>query len=177
MDFAARVETLKASIRDVPDFPKKGIVFKDITTLLRDPRAYRQALDLFIVLCDDLEIDKVVAIESRGFLFGSAVADRLSIGLVPVRKVGKLPAKTVRASYDLEYGTDTVEMHADALEPGERVLVVDDVVATGGTAAAVGQLVESVGAKVAAFGFLIELSFLNGRAKLGTREVRSLITY
>jgi adenine phosphoribosyltransferase len=171
------IESIKALIRDVPDFPKPGIVFKDITTLLKDRRAFRQALDLFVVLCGDLSIDKVAAIESRGFIFGAAVADRLGLGLIPVRKVGKLPAKTVRTSYSLEYGTDAVEMHADALEKGEKVLIVDDVIATGGTAAAVGQLVESVGASVAAYGFLVELAFLKGRERLREAEVRSLIVY
>ena len=177
MDFKARADALKSVIRDVPDFPKPGIVFKDITTLLQDPRAYRQALDLFVVLCGDLAVDKVAGIESRGFIFGSVLADRLGAGFVPIRKVGKLPAKTVRASYALEYGTDSVEMHADALVPGEKVLVVDDVIATGGTAAAAGMLVESVGAAVTAFAFAVELSFLNGREKLGGREARSLIVY
>jgi len=177
VDFKARTEALKAAIRDVPDFPKPGIVFKDITTLLKDRRAFRQALDMFVVLCDDLPADKVIGIESRGFIFGSAVADRLGLGFVPARKVGKLPAKTVRTTYALEYGTDAVEMHADAVEKGERVLIVDDVIATGGTARAVGELVESVGATVAGFAFLLELSFLNGREKLGGRGVRSLIVY
>jgi adenine phosphoribosyltransferase len=177
VDFAARIDALKSVIRDVPDFPKKGIVFKDITTLLKDGRAFRQSLDLFVALCGDLVFDKVVGIESRGFIFGSAVADRMSAGFVPVRKVGKLPARTVRATYDLEYGTDSVEMHADAIERGERVLVVDDVIATGGTAAAVGNLVESVGGTVAAYGFMVELAFLAGRERLGGRPVRSLIVY
>ena len=177
MDFKARTETLKASIRDVPDFPKPGIVFKDITTLLKDRRTFRQALDLFVVLCDDLPADKIIGIESRGFIFGSAVADRLGLGFVPARKTGKLPAKTVKTTYSLEYGTDTIEMHADALEKGERVLIVDDVIATGGTARATGELVESVGATVAGFAFLLELSFLKGREKLAGRGVRSLIVY
>jgi len=177
VDFKARVEALKSAIRDVPDFPKPGINFKDITTLLKDRRAFRQALDLFVVLCGDLHVDKVAAIESRGFIFGAAVADRLGLGFVPVRKVGKLPAKTVRASYALEYGTDSVEIHADAIEKGEKVLIVDDVIATGGTAAAVGGLVETVGGTVAAYAFLVELTFLNGREKLGGREARSLIIY
>jgi adenine phosphoribosyltransferase len=177
VDFKARAEALKASIRDVPDFPKKGILFKDITTLLKDPRAYRQSLDLFVALCGDLRVDKVAGIESRGFIFGSVVADRLGVGFVPVRKVGKLPAKTVKATYDLEYGSDSIEIHADAFEKGESVLIVDDVIATGGTAAAVGNLVESVGAKVGAFAFMVELSFLSGREKLGGRETRSLIVY
>jgi adenine phosphoribosyltransferase len=177
VDFKARTEALKAVIRDVPDFPKPGILFKDITTLLKDRRAFRQSLDLFVVLCGDLGLDKVVAVESRGFIFGSAVADRMNIGFVPVRKVGKLPSKTVRATYSLEYGTDSVEMHADAIEKGERVLIVDDVIATGGTAAAVGELVEGVGGVVAAYGFMVELSFLKGRERLGGRETRSLIVY
>ena len=177
MDFNARVEALKPWIRDVPDFPKPGILFKDITTLLKEPRAYRQTMDLLTVLCGDLAIDKVVGIESRGFIFGAALADRLNVGFVPVRKVGKLPSKTVRTSYDLEYGTDSVEMHADGIDKGETVLLVDDVIATGGTAAAVGGLVESVGATVAAYAFVVELSFLKGRERLGGRPVRSLIMY
>jgi adenine phosphoribosyltransferase len=177
VDFKARADALKASIRDVPDFPKPGILFKDITTLLKDRRAYRQALDLFVVLCNDLKVDKVAGIESRGFIFGSVVADRLNVGFVPIRKVGKLPAKTVRTSYALEYGTDSVEMHADSIEKGESVLIVDDVIATGGTAAAVGELVESVGGVVAAYAFVVELTFLKGRERLGGRETRSLIIY
>ena len=177
MDFAERAEGLKAHIRDVPDFPKKGIVFKDITTLLKDGRAFRQTLDLFIALCGDLPIDKVLGIESRGFIFGSAVADRYNLGFIPVRKVGKLPSKTVKMSYELEYGTDSVEMHADALEKGERVLIVDDVIATGGTAAAVASVVAQQGATVAACLFLIELKFLGGRKKLGDLPVVSLISY
>jgi adenine phosphoribosyltransferase len=177
VDLKTGAESLKAHIRDVPDFPKPGILFKDITTLLRHPRALRQCLDLLTVQCGDLAIDHVVGIESRGFIFGSALADRLGVGFVPARKPGKLPAKVVKCTYDLEYGTDCVEMHADALEKGQRVLIVDDVIATGGTAGAVGKLVESMGATVAAFAFVVELSFLNGREKLGGREVRSLIVY
>jgi adenine phosphoribosyltransferase len=177
VDFNARVEALKTAIRDVPDFPKPGILFKDVTTLLQDRRAFRQALDLFVVLCGDLKIDKVAAVESRGFIFGSVLADRMSVGFVPVRKVGKLPAKTVRASYALEYGTDSVEMHADAVAKGERVLIVDDVIATGGTAAAAGELIRTVGGEVAAYAFLVELTFLKGRERLGAAEVRSLIAY
>jgi len=173
----AQVEALRSSIRDVPDFPKPGIVFKDITTLLRDPLLFRRALDLMTVLCGDLAVDKVVAIESRGFILGGALADRLGAGFVPVRKPGKLPWKSRRASYELEYGTDTLEVHEDAVGPADRVLVVDDVIATGGTARATGDLCEALGASVSGFAFLVELGFLDGRARLPGREVRSLIQY
>ncbi len=177
MSFETQVETLKASIRDVPDFPKKGIVFKDITTLLKDAVAFRRAMDLFVVLCGDRAVDKVAAVESRGFIVGGLLADRLGVGFVPVRKPGKLPALTRRASYTLEYGTDSVEIHEDAVAPGERVLIVDDVIATGGTALAAGSLVEGLGGKVSAYAFLVELTFLKGREKLQGRDVLSLIRY
>jgi len=177
MDFEAQVGQLRAAIRDVPDFPKPGVVFKDITTLLRDPLAFRRALDLMTVLCGDLPADKVVAIESRGFILGGALADRLGAGFVPVRKPGKLPWKARRVSYELEYGQDVLEMHEDAVLPGERVLVVDDVIATGGTARAVGDLCEGLGARVSAYAFLVELTFLKGRERLVGREIRSLIRY
>ena len=173
----AQVEALRSSIRDVPDFPKKGIVFKDITTLLRDPVHFRRALDLMTVLCGELPVDKVVAIESRGFILGGALADRLGAGFVPVRKPGRLPWKARRVSYKLEYGEDELEMHEDAVGPTDRVLVVDDVIATGGTARAVGDLCEAFGASVSAFAFLVELGFLNGRSRLAGRDVRSLIQY
>ena len=140
MDIEESVASLKAVIRDVPDFPKPGIVFKDITTLLKNPQAFRRAMDLFTVLCGDHLADKVVAIESRGFIVGSALADRLGLGFVPLRKPGKLPGPTIRCTYALEYGEDCLEIHSDALTPGERVLVVDDVIATGGTAWAAGEL-------------------------------------
>jgi adenine phosphoribosyltransferase len=172
-----RGEALKAYIRDVPDFPKPGIVFKDITTLLKDARAFREALELFAALCSEREADVVVAVESRGFILGGAVAARLGKGFVPVRKPGKLPAKTLRASYALEYGTDSLEIHLDAIRKGDRVLVVDDVIATGGTARAVAELVEKLGGSVALFAFLVELSSLPGRAKLEGYPVRSLIRY
>jgi len=171
------IETLKAKIRDVPDFPKPGIVFKDITTLLKDPAGLREAADLMADMARGRKASKVVAIESRGFILGSLLADRLGLGFVPVRKPGKLPARTRRATYSLEYGTDALEIHEDAVEPGERVLVVDDVIATGGTAQAVAELVEGLGGVVDAYAFLIELGFLNGREKLGAREVLSLIRY
>lgn len=177
MNIDAQIESLKAAIRDVPDFPKPGIVFKDITTLLKDPVAFRRAMDLFVVLCGGRSVDKVVAVESRGFIVGSLLADRLGVGFVPVRKPGKLPARTRRASYSLEYGTDSIEIHEDALSAGERALVVDDVIATGGTARATAELVEGLGAKVAACAFLVELTFLDGRKKLEGYEVLSLIKY
>jgi len=176
MDLEEGAAPLKAAIRDVPDFPKPGIVFKDITTLLKEPALFRRTIDLLSVLCRDLPCDKVVAIESRGFILGGALAERLGAGFVPVRKKGKLPARTRRHVYDLEYGTDCVEIHEDALVPGEHALVVDDVIATGGTAQATGQLVETLGASVSAFVFLVELTFLKGRAKLDGR-VLSLIRY
>jgi adenine phosphoribosyltransferase len=177
MDFDAQVATLRAAIREVPDFPKPGIVFKDITTLLRDAVLFRRALDLLTVLCGDLAADKVVAIESRGFILGSLLADRLGAAFVPVRKPGKLPWRTLRAEYALEYGTDALEIHADAVRAGESVLVADDVIATGGTAAAVGELVRRLGGSVAAYTFLVELDFLGGRARLDGAEVLSLIRY
>ena len=177
MDIQAQADALKAAIRDVPDFPKKGIVFKDITTLLKDPVLFRRTMDLLAVVCGDRPVDRVVAIESRGFILGGVLASRLNAGFVPVRKPGKLPAKTLRASYELEYGTDSLEIHEDALTRGDRVLIVDDVIATGGTARAVGDLVDRLGARVAAYAFLVELTFLNGREKLPGREVLSLIRY
>jgi adenine phosphoribosyltransferase len=177
VELDAQVAALKAGIRDVPDFPKPGIVFKDITTLLRDELLFRRSIDLLTVLCGDLAIDKVVAIESRGFILGGALALRLGAGFVPVRKPGKLPWKSRRASYELEYGSDSLEIHEDALRSGERALVVDDVIATGGTARAVGELVSGLGGSVASYLFLVELGFLQGRAKLAGSEVRSLIRY
>ena len=177
MDLDGQLAALRGAIRDVPDFPKPGIVFKDITTLLRDETLFRRALDLMSVMCGDLAVDKVVAIESRGFILGGALALRLGAGFVPVRKPGKLPWKARRASYQLEYGSDSLEIHEDALKPGERALVVDDLIATGGTACAVRELVASLGATVAGFAFLVELGFLDGRAKLAGSEIRSLIRY
>jgi adenine phosphoribosyltransferase len=173
----ARVERLKALIRDVPDFPKPGIVFKDITPLLKDAEGLRESGRLLAALCAKARPDKVVAIESRGFILGSLVAAELGCGFVPVRKPGKLPARSIRASYALEYGSDSLEMHEDALAKGERVVIVDDVIATGGTARAVAELAERLGASVAGYAFLIELSFLKGRDRLGGYEVASLITY
>ena len=177
MDFTEQVAALKDTIRDVPDFPKPGIVFKDITTLLRDPLSFRRAMDLLTVLCGDRPVDRVAAVESRGFIIGGVLAHRLGVGLVPVRKRGKLPSRTIEAVYELEYGSDSLEMHDDALTRGERVLIVDDVIATGGTARAVADLVERLGGHVAAYVFLVELTFLKGREKLAGYDVLSLIRY
>jgi len=171
------MDDLKAYIREVPDFPKPGILFYDITTLLQDSLALRMTVDRFVWLFAKKHIDKVVGIESRGFMFGPIVAYDLNAGFVPVRKPGKLPYQKIRESYELEYGTDTVEMHNDAIRPGEHVLVVDDLVATGGTALAAARMVESLGGIVAGFGFIIELTFLDGRKKLQGYEVESLIRY
>jgi len=176
MELDVRVAALKRAIRDVPDFPKKGIVFRDITTLLKDARLFREAMDLFTDLCQRARPDKVVAIESRGFILGAVLADRLGAGFVPVRKKGKLPAGKIAHTYDLEYGTDCLEIHDDALQRGERALVVDDVIATGGTAAATGHLVGQLGAELAGYAFLVELTFLKGRDKL-QGDVFSLIRY
>ena len=172
-----RTAVLKAAIRDVPDFPKPGIVFKDITPLLGDAAAFRLAMEMMAEMCADLAVEQVVAIESRGFIFGGALAVRLGAGFVPVRKPGKLPWRRVTRTYDLEYGTDSVEMHQDALRPDARALVVDDVIATGGTARAVSHLVEQLGARVVGHAFLVELSFLGGRRQLEGYDVRSLLRF
>jgi adenine phosphoribosyltransferase len=173
------MDDLKQHIREVPDFPKPGILFYDITTLLQHPLALRQTVDRFVWLFAERRIDKVVGIESRGFMFGPSVAYDLNAGFVPVRKPGKLPSKTIRETYELEYGNDTLEMHSDAVKPGEQVLIVDDLVATGGTALATARMVEKLGGKVAGLGFIIELTFLDGRKKLEAagHNVVSLIQY
>jgi len=171
------MDDLKKYIREIPDFPKPGILFYDITTLLQHPLALRMTVDRFVWLFAQKRIQKVVGIESRGFMFAPIVAYDLNAGFVPVRKPGKLPAEKVRETYELEYGNDTLEMHRDAIQPGEQVLIIDDVVATGGTAAATASMVESLGGVVAGFGFIIELTFLDGRKKLGEHQVASLIQY
>ena len=168
---------LSRHIRDIPDFPKEGIIFKDITPLLNDPSALELAISQIDDATDSMQIDRVVGIESRGFIFGTPLALKKNVGFVPIRKPGKLPAETVSEEYSLEYGTNTIEMHKDAIQPGERVLVVDDLLATGGTAAAACKLIESVGGVVAGCVFVIELDFLNGRDALKGREVISLIHY
>jgi adenine phosphoribosyltransferase len=168
---------IKSLIVDVPDFPKPGIVFKDITPVLANPAAFRSAIELLAQRADGLRCDAVLAIESRGFILGAPLAMELKLPLQLVRKRGKLPRKALRASYELEYGIDHLEVHADAVVKGGRYLIVDDVIATGGTAAAVAGLVAEQGATVAACFFLIELGFLAGRAKLGGLDVVSLISY
>lgn len=167
--------SLQALVRDVPDFPQAGIVFRDITPLLGNGAALRSAVDAIAALYD--RIDSVVGIESRGFILGAPVAYALGVGMVPVRKLGRLPRATERADYALEYGTNTVEIHADALQPGERVLIVDDVLATGGTAAATAELVERLGGEVAGIAVLIELPDLGGRVRLADYPVTSLLRY
>ena len=171
------MEALKSRIRHVPDFPKAGILFYDVTTLLRDPEGFRMAIDAMADPYKGRGIETIVGIESRGFILGAAVADRIGAGFVPVRKLGKLPAATVRANYDLEYGSDSLEMHRDAVTAGQRVLIVDDLLATGGTAKATIQLVKEVGGKVEGLAFLIELVGLNGRAKLDGEEIRAVLQY
>ncbi len=168
---------LEDKIRDIPDFPQEGIIFKDITPLVGDPGAFRATIDQLASACQGKAIDSIVALESRGFIFGAPLAYNLGVGIVPIRKKGKLPAETYQMEYDLEYGTNVVEIHTDALRAGERVLIVDDLLATGGTAAASARLVERLGAVVTGFLFVIELGFLNGREKLPNYEVNSLIQY
>jgi adenine phosphoribosyltransferase len=170
-------DSIKRLIRDVPDFPKKGILFKDITTVLADGASYRQVIDLLADRYKDRGIDRVVAVEARGFILGAPLAYKLGAGFVPVRKKGKLPYKTLQTSYDLEYGQDTLEIHADALVKGHKVLVVDDLLATGGTVGAVVKLVEALGGTVEELAFMIELEFLHGRDKLKPHAVHSLIRY
>lgn len=173
-DSAARI---RSHIRSIPDFPKKGIMFRDITPLLLNDTAFGEAIDLFYGRYRDARISKIVSIESRGFILGSVLAYRLGAGFVPVRKPNKLPAETISESYTLEYGQDTLQMHRDAIHDGDAVLIVDDLLATGGTAAAASRLVERCGGTVKELAFLIELSFLNGRKILEPRSVFSLINY
>jgi adenine phosphoribosyltransferase len=171
------MDALKSRIRHVPDFPKPGILFYDVTTLLRDPRGFKLAIDSLTAPFQGKPIDVVVGIESRGFILGSAVADRIGAGFVPVRKLGKLPSKTIRASYALEYGTDSLEMHSDGIEPGQRVLIVDDLLATGGTARATVDLVKEVGGRIEGVAFLIELVALQGRKQLAAENVLAIPQY
>ncbi len=168
---------LKSIIRDVPDFPKPGIIFKDITPLLKNPKALEETVSLLCKSAEGLKITSVAGIESRGFIFGAAAAIELGVGFVPIRKPGKLPAETISESYLLEYGTDIVEMHKDALASGERVFLIDDLLATGGTVQAATKLVEKTGAEVSKIAFVIELGFLNGREKIQGYNITSLITF
>ena len=171
------MDSLKAKIRSVPDFPKAGVLFYDITTLLRDREGFQMTIEALAGPFEGRNLDVVVGVESRGFILGGAVADRLGTGFAPVRKKGKLPSRTVQETYDLEYGTDCLEIHADAVEPGQRVLIVDDVLATGGTAAATTALVQKLGGHVESLAFLVELEFLNGRAKLPRQSIHSVLKY
>jgi adenine phosphoribosyltransferase len=171
------LDALKSKIRHVPDFPKAGILFYDVTTLLRDPDGFRVTIDSLATPYQGRGISLVVGIESRGFILGSAVADRIGAGFVPVRKIGKLPSKTVKVSYDLEYGSDSLEMHNDAIEPGQRVLIVDDLLATGGTARATVDLVKQLGGRVEGVAVLIELVELNGRSKLQGEQLFAVLQY
>jgi len=168
---------IKDSIRDIPNFPKKGIIFKDITKLLSDPFLFADVVNKLEKAFKKYKVNKIVVIESRGFIFGAPLAYKLKAGIVPVRKKGKLPYKTIAASYSLEYGKATLEMHIDALEPGDRVVIIDDLLATGGTVSATIELVEKLKAKIIGIGVLIELTFLKGREKLKGNKVISLIKY
>jgi adenine phosphoribosyltransferase len=168
---------LKSLIRDVPDFPKPGIVFKDITTLLNNPDGLRYTIDLMAERVADLQVDYVVGMESRGFIFGTPLAYKMGVGFVPVRKPKKLPSATYSVEYELEYGSDRLELHQDAFHPGSRVLVIDDLIATGGTAGATAKLIEQTGSSLVGFGFIIELTFLNGRNNLPDVPIISLIEY
>ncbi len=171
------VERLREAIRDVDGFPKEGIVFKDITPILGDGELFRGSIDLLLETAGGEKIDKVVGIDARGFIFAAAVADRLGVGFVPVRKKGKLPWKCMEEAYALEYGEAVVEIHEDAVKPGEKILLVDDLLATGGTAAAAVKLLEGLGADIVSVSFLIELSFLGGWDRLPAGKVKSILTY
>jgi len=168
---------LKKTIRNIPDFPKKGVVFRDITTLLKNPDAFGQTLDEMQAFCEGKKIDHILGIESRGFIFGGALADRMHISFVPIRKKGKLPAETVGYDYELEYGTDTIEIHADALKKGDSVVIIDDLLATGGTMQAACKLVEKAGAKVAGIAVLVDLTYLPWRDKIKVEDILTLVRY
>ena len=171
------VEKLRAGVRDVPDFPRKGILFKDITPILSDPALFRASIDLFLERCRGRKIDKIVGIDARGFLFGSAVAYELGVGFVPIRKSGKLPFQTEMARYSLEYGEAEMEMHIDAINAGEQIVLVDDLLATGGTSAAAVVLIRKAGGRLIEAQFLIELEFLHGRKQLEPTPVTSFLKY
>jgi len=170
-------EDLRSKIREIPDFPKPGILFYDITTLLKDPAAYKESIDLMLEPYAGEQIDLVVGMESRGFIFSAPMAYQIDAGLVPVRKLGKLPAETISVEYALEYGSNTLEIHRDAIQPGQKVLIVDDLLATGGTVKGTIELVERLRGEVIGLAFLVELEFLNGRDRLDGRRVTSVIQY
>jgi adenine phosphoribosyltransferase len=174
---ATTVDDLRARIREVPDFPKPGILFYDITTLLKDADAFREVVDLMADQVDGRTIDLVVGMESRGFIFSAPLAYKLQAGFVPVRKLGKLPADTIEVEYALEYGTATLEIHRDAIQPGQRVLIVDDLLATGGTVMGTIELVRRLGGEIAGLSFMVELTALHGRDKLGDHQIHTLLTY
>ena len=171
------VDDLRALIREVPDFPKPGIRFYDITTLLKEPDAFREVIDQMVAQVGDTPVDVVVGMESRGFIFSAPMAYKLDAGFVPVRKLGKLPAETIEVEYELEYGTATLEIHSDAISPGQRVLIVDDLLATGGTVMGTIELVRRLGGEVAGLSFMVELGALKGREKLDEFEIHALLTY
>ena len=170
-------EELKKVIREVPDFPKKGILFYDITTLLKDENGFKKTIEILKEWYEKKDFNKIVAIESRGFIFGAALSYALGKSFIPVRKPGKLPAETVKKEYSLEYGTDAIEIHRDAIEKGDKVIIIDDLLATGGTAKAVVDLVEEMGGEIVSLGFVIELTFLNGREKLKGKDIFSILKY
>jgi adenine phosphoribosyltransferase len=174
---ARSTDDLRAKIREVPDFPKPGILFYDITTLLRDADSFREVIKHMAEAVEGEQIDLVVGMESRGFIFAAPLADRLGAGFVPVRKLGKLPAETIEVEYDLEYGTATLEIHRDAITPGQRVLVVDDLLATGGTVLGTIELVRRLGGEIAGLSFMVELTALGGRSKLGEFTIHTLLAY
>jgi len=171
------INEIKDAIRDIPDFPQKGIIFKDITPILGDPHLFTQSIDAFAQSLEGIDFDKIAGIDARGFIFGAALAQKLGKGFIPIRKAGKLPYETIATSYDLEYGQATVEIHKDALKPGEKALLIDDLLATGGTAKAAIDLLEKLQVNIVAIRFLIELSFLGGKDALGGYDTQSLITY
>jgi adenine phosphoribosyltransferase len=172
-----KIDDLRAAVRDVPDFPKPGILFKDITPVLQNPVLFKYAMDLFEEKIKGLGVTKIAAVDARGFFFGGVLSERLGVGLVPIRKAGKLPYRTYAVSYDLEYGSATLAIHQDAFAPGDRVVLVDDLLATGGTAVASAELIQKAGGEVVQILFLIELAFLGGRAKLAGFDVYAPIVY
>jgi adenine phosphoribosyltransferase len=174
---AGQDDALRKLVREIPDYPEMGVTFRDITPLLGDGGAFASSVDALVAAFDGVAVDRVVGVESRGFIFAAAVAYRIGAGFVPVRKAGKLPWAVVREEYELEYGTDKLEIHRDAIHPGEQILIIDDVLATGGTAAATAILVETLGGVISGLGFVIELDALGGRLRLGERPVRTLLHY